>query len=64
MIASVKQHEVTGVNWERFPAQKDEECERCGNALLRRERDYCSRCKELAREVLRGSASRAQLVGR
>ena len=64
MIAQVKRHEITGVNWERFPAQKDEECERCGNALLRREHEFCGRCKELAREVLCGSASRSELVGR
>jgi len=64
MIAQVKRHEITGVDWHRMTDANGEECGRCGNALLRRERDYCSRCVELARQVLRGSAPRAKLVGR
>jgi len=62
MIAQVKRHEFTGVDWQRVSDASGEECGRCGNALLRRERNYCSRCVELARQVLRGSALRESLV--
>lgn len=46
----------------RLSDASGEECGRCGNALLQRERAYCSRCLELARQVLCGSAPQESLV--
>jgi bacterioferritin-associated ferredoxin len=62
MIAQVKRHEFTGVDWQRMSDANGEECGRCGVALLRRERNYCTRCLELARQVVCGSSPRAALV--
>jgi hypothetical protein len=63
MIAPAKPLQVfSGVDWNRVSDASGEECGRCGNALLRRERTYCTRCLELARQVLRGGAPRESLV--
>ena len=62
MIAQVKRHEFTGVDWHRVPDASGEECGRCGNALLRRERRYCTLCLELARQVNEGRLLRSALV--